>query len=158
MSKRKSKTKKKKIMIIDDNRELLEELSEMLIGSGYEVTAFSAGRAALKRINKIKPDLLLLDLWMDRMSGFEIAYVLTSSPEFIDVPIISMSGLYAEKEDAVLMRIAGISKCLMKPFEPDLLIKEIEESLGESSKAYAAKGLLFTSPTEKPEGSNPGGA
>jgi len=56
------KMPKKKIMVIDDNKEFLEELQELLNLTGYDTVVFSDGTSALKMVSKIKPDVILLDL------------------------------------------------------------------------------------------------
>lgn len=118
---------KKKIMIVDDDREFLEELTEILTLNGYDTMAFSDSTLAMKKFYDIKPDLILLDLKMNKKSGFQIADELKHSPETAHVPIIAITGYYTEKEHASLMNIYGIKSCLIKPFDPQELIRKIEE-------------------------------
>lgn len=116
-------------MIVDDDREFLEELKETLTSSGYDTTALSNSTSALKMVRKIKPDVILLDLKMQGKSGFQIADELKQLPETAHIPIIAMTAFYTEREYTILMNICSIKTCLMKPFNPLDLIAEIERAL-----------------------------
>ena len=118
---------KKKIMIVDDDREFLEELTETLALSGYDTEAFSDGASALKMAHKIKPDVILLDLNMKEKSGFEVADELKYGSRTAHIPIIAMTAFYTGKEHALLMHMYGITTCLLKPFSPADLIAKIEQ-------------------------------
>ena len=99
---------KKRIMIVDDNIEFLEELKEMLVLSGYEAAAFYNGPSALEGAQRFKPDVILLDLKMDGMSGFQVADELKRIPETARTPIIAMTGYYTGKDHTLLINISGI--------------------------------------------------
>jgi len=121
---------KKKIMIVDDDKEFLEELKETLNLSGYDTVGFSDGVSALEMIRKIKPDLIMLDLKMSQKNGFQVAYELKHLPD-VRVPIITMSAFFTEREYTRLMDVCGIQTCLIKPFNPLEAISKIEEILQE---------------------------
>lgn len=120
---------RKKIMVVDDNKEFLEELTELLTLSDYDTEVFTSGMSALKEADKVKPDLILLDLKMNGKSGFQVAEELKEIPGVASVPIIAMTGYYTEKEHAMLMKVCGIKACLTKPFNPLDVITKIEELL-----------------------------
>ena len=63
----------KKIMLVDDDKELLEELADSLTADGYEMTLCPDGESALEMAPKIMPDMILLDLKMGKMNGFQVA-------------------------------------------------------------------------------------
>ena len=117
------------ILLVDDDRELLEELKEMLTLNDYSTDVFSDGDSALKVVSKVKPDLILLDLKMPEKSGFQVAEELRHLPGMVQVPIIAMTGFYTEKEHRTLMHICGINDCLIKPFDPADVIARIETAL-----------------------------
>lgn len=123
----------KKVLVVDDDKEFLEELSEMLVNSGYDVTGLSESSFAVKTACSIKPDVILLDLRMRSMSGFEIADGLKRIPETSHIPVIAMTGFYTMKEHSWLMNFCGIIKCLKKPFSPLDVITEIEHVLKEDA-------------------------
>ena len=118
----------KKVMIIDDDREFLDEIKETLSGNGYEVVVQSDARNAVIEVSRSKPDIVLLDLKMDVVSGFEIANELKRLEETSDIPIVGITGFYTEKEHRLLMEVCGMKKCLIKPINPDDMIEAIEES------------------------------
>ena len=120
---------KKKILVVDDDEEFLQEFREMLVSSGYDVTAVPDGVSAVKAVCVGKPDVIILDLRMRGMSGFEVADKLKGVPEAAGIPLIAMTGYYTLKEHAWLMNFCGITKCLKKPFNPLDVIAEIENVL-----------------------------
>ncbi len=119
---------KKKILIVDDDREFLEELQETLSLSGYEMVAVNDAGLALEIVRKTRPDVILLDLKMPAKSGFQVADEIKHFQETSHIPIIAMTGFF--KEDYVpLMGLFGITKCLKKPFLAQEVILEIELAL-----------------------------
>jgi DNA-binding response OmpR family regulator len=121
-------------MIIDDDRELLAELSEALGASGYSVKPFSEGKAALLAAPKIMPDVILLDLKMDKVSGFQVADKLNCSPKTENIPIIAMTGYFTQEEYGLITRICGMRKCINKPFKMEDIIAEVARILEGGSQ------------------------
>jgi len=120
---------KKKILIVDDDKEFLEELNETLLLSGYDVSAVSESTRAFGVATEIKPDVILLDLKMKGMTGFEVANKLKSFPQTMEIPIIAMSGFFTENEDSTLLSFFNIQNYLIKPFNPLNAIDQIETIL-----------------------------
>jgi DNA-binding response OmpR family regulator len=116
-------------MIVDDDEELLGELQDTFVSSGYEVNAISDPLLALNTAKKINPDAILVDLQMPKMSGFELAGKLRRFSGSKRVPIIAMTAFFTEEEHSLLMKLCGIKNCLKKPFNPIEAIKHIEASL-----------------------------
>ncbi len=117
---------KKKIMVVDDDKEFLQELTELLVSNGFDVTSFCDGDSALKMINGVMPDAILLDLKMNNVSGFQVADRLKSMPEAKKIPVIAMTGYYTQEEYSLLNEICGVKKCITKPINPDKIVLEIE--------------------------------
>lgn len=119
---------KNKIMIVDDNKEFVEELKETLELSGYDVVTAEDSESVMDIARKNNPDLILLDLKMPKKSGFQVADELLHSSSFSNVPIIAMTGFF--KDDyGPLLNICGINRCLKKPFNPLDVIAQIETAL-----------------------------
>jgi DNA-binding response OmpR family regulator len=118
----------KKIMIVDDDVEFLEELEETLLLSGYEVDTFTDGSDAVARVLEVKPALILLDLKMKGMNGFQVADELTRCTDTSHIPIIALTGYFTEEEHRYRMRRCGIADCLLKPVDPLEVIEKIEEN------------------------------
>jgi DNA-binding response OmpR family regulator len=129
----------RKVMVVDDDKEFLDEINEMLNLSGYETILLSDSRYAFMEVCKVKPDVILLDLKMDGVNGFELADELRSSPETKFIPVIGITGFYTEKEHQLLMRVCGIKQCLIKPFNPLDVIAAIERG-ARDNKAEQDKG------------------
>ena len=121
----------KRIMIIDDDKEFLDELTEVLNLSGYEVFPFTDGQIALDQITEHVTDIILLDLKMEGINGFQVANKVMHSSNIKDIPIIAMTGFFTLKEHSMLMRINGIKKAFIKPFNFEELVAEIENILNE---------------------------
>jgi two-component system response regulator ChvI len=122
------------IMIIDDDKVLLSELSEALESNGYIVRPFSDGKTALAAAPRIMPDLILLDLKMDKVSGFQVADKLNCSPKTENIPIIAMTGYFTQDEYSLITRICGMKKCINKPFAMEAIIAEVAKTLEGKEK------------------------
>jgi DNA-binding response OmpR family regulator len=124
----------KKIMVVDDDKEFLDELQETLVLSGYEVKAVNEAEEAFPIATKIKPDLILLDLKMKGMTGFEVANKLKNFNNTMEIPIIAMSGFFTAEEDDTLLSFFEIHDYLRKPFNPLDIITKIEAVLRENRR------------------------
>lgn len=122
---------KKKILVIDDDTEFLEELHEMLALSGYDTVSVNDGSAAFKIAKEVRPDLILVDLKMDGLSGFQVADRLNQFVETVDIPVIAMSGHFTEKEHSRLLDMLGVKALIKKPFHPLNVIAYIERFTDE---------------------------
>ena len=129
---------KNKILIVDDDKELLFELEALFDQNGYEVTSFPDGRSAMKMLPEIQPDIILLDLKMDGISGFQVADLLYCSPDTEHIPILGMTGYYTEEEHELIRRLSGVKNCIMKPFAPQAILSEVNRILSVDGRAYAA--------------------
>ena len=115
-----------KVMIVDDDKDLLEELKEIIISSGYETIAINDSATVLNVAYKEKPDVIVLDLKMDKMNGFRIAQRLKGVPSTAHIPVIAMTGIFTSEDNYLFMNTCGIKSCLEKPFNPLDLIALIE--------------------------------
>lgn len=121
----------KKIMIVDDNKEFLDELGEVLSLSGYEIIPVFDSNKALETAIQVNPDLVVLDLMMPGKSGFVLADEITHTDSLLNVPIIAMSA-YLQDQYCSVFNLCGIKRYLKKPFQPLNLISKIEEMLLET--------------------------
>ncbi|XWK89423.1 MAG: response regulator [Phormidium sp.] len=116
------------ILIVDDTPENLNLLSGMLSGAGYKVHLAPSGKIALKFIETNKPDLILLDIMMPQIDGYEICKQLKSSPVTQDIPVIFLSALQ-EVFDKVKAFSLGAVDYITKPFECQEVLARIENQL-----------------------------
>ncbi len=128
---------KLRVMIVDDDEVFLDELYEVLSLSGYDTVSFKQGSAALKWAREARPDIILLDIKMDGMDGFQLTKNLKRYPETVEIPIIAMTGHFTGENHAPLMRECGMETCLKKPFNALNLLKQIETVMGPRTKGRA---------------------
>jgi CheY-like chemotaxis protein len=114
-------------VIVDDDVDFLEELKEVLCSGGYSVEAISDPVKAVQAITRLKPDAVLLDLKMDGKDGFEVAHELSQNPATAGVPVIAMSGYYAEEHLEKLKSVSVVRSFLTKP----LVISDVMAKLHE---------------------------
>jgi len=107
---------KSDIMIVDDNPANLRLLEDMLLQRGYEVRSFPLGRLALAAAAKTPPDLILLDINMPEMNGYQVCERLKSDQALSDIPVIFLSAL-RETEDKVQAFRSGGVDYVSKPFQ-----------------------------------------
>ena len=119
----------KRILIIDDDQDFLKEMGETLKLSGYEPLTLSNSELAFIKVMELKPDLILLDLKMEGMSGFQIANELSLLPETKHIPVIVITGVYTEQMYRTIMSLCCIKQCLTKPVSPLELISAIEKTM-----------------------------
>jgi DNA-binding response OmpR family regulator len=120
---------KGRVLIVDDDKEFREELRETLDLSGYEVIEVADSRKVQDTASHMSPDVIVLDLKMNEMNGFEVAEELKRFTSTVGIPVIAMTGFFREDEHAPLMSICGISKCIKKPFNPLDVIAAIEAAI-----------------------------
>jgi DNA-binding response OmpR family regulator len=126
---------KAKIMIVDDDLELLEELSTALSANNYEVESVSNSEIAFDIACKVKPDLVITDLKMRPKNGFMLVDELQNSYITKSIPIIAITGFFTEKEHFVMMKMAGMKYALTKPVNPEELLLKIESILKENKES-----------------------
>lgn len=123
--------KKKKILIIEDEEVLLNAIAKKLDLEGYEVKAALDGIEGLEKINKERPDLILLDIVMPKLDGFGVLEELQNNKELSSIPviIISNSGQPVEIERAQKL---GVSDYLIKAdFEPEEVVEKVKKLFSE---------------------------
>ncbi len=121
----------KKILIIEDEEILLDLLKDKLEGLGYDVYCALDGEKGLKAIRDIVPDLVLLDIIMPKISGFEVMEAMQKDPSIKDIPviIISNSGQPVELDKAKQL---GAKDWLIKTeFDPAEVLQKVKAVLGE---------------------------
>ncbi len=119
---------KKKILIIDDDVLIRETVKIALEHEGFEVQVAPDGKRAFERVRGEKPDLIVLDLYMPGMNGWEFCRSLKGDPETKDIPVMIFTGSN-ETVDVVSGLEAGAFEYITKPVDGDLLVKKIKKKL-----------------------------
>lgn len=126
----------KHILIVDDYPDALDIWALYLGSMGYRVSTAKDGAEALAQAERLLPDLIVLDLELPRVSGFDVAKQLRANPDTRAIPLIAATG-YSHSKQLDRARDAGFDQIVVKPCEPDALVEEIERllELAEDAKA-----------------------
>ena len=118
----------KKIMAVDDERHIVRLIQVNLERAGYQVVTAFDGPEALKKADSETPDLIVLDVMMPKMDGFEVLKRLQANPETREIPVIMLT---AKAQDADVFRgwSSGVSAYLTKPFNPLELVTFVRRIL-----------------------------
>jgi PleD family two-component response regulator len=119
-------SEKYRVFIADDEVETLESLKKSLTLSGFEVRATFNPREIIKMIKEFKPDVVLLDLLMPDIGGFEICHIIDADIEIKGIPIIIISALsgYTDIKNAYELGVVGY---FTKPYDYNKLVNEINK-------------------------------
>jgi len=129
------------IMIVDDHPANLKLLDDMLRQHGYEVRSFPRGRLALAAADQEPPDLILLDINMPEMNGYELCELLKASARLADIPVIFLSALNAVEDKVKGFRSGGVDY-ISKPFQFDEVHARVEIHLKLRRAQQAEHDLL----------------
>ena len=116
--------KAKKVLIVDDEQDIIEIISYNLAKEGYEIFSAKNGLEALDKTIAFKPDLLILDIMMPKMNGFEVCKLVRSKPEFNETLIIFLTALSDESSQINGLQ-TGADDYVNKPISPKVLISRV---------------------------------
>ena len=115
----------KTILAIDDEPEVLDLIKEFLESQYYRVLTATSGPDGLKLLKKEKPHLILLDIRMPKMGGFEVLTELKKNPETASIPVVMLTARM-ETEMILEAKQLGAVDYIVKPFHPDDMLKWIK--------------------------------
>jgi len=119
---------KKRILVVEDEQELIKAVQIRLKYSGYEVLSACNGREGLEVVRKEKPDLILLDVMMPEMDGLEMLANLKSSPDIKHIPVIMLTAK-AQSDDVSQADKLGAFDYVVKPFTSQILLEKIRKAI-----------------------------
>lgn len=122
-----------KILIAEDERDIRDLIAFTLRFAGYEVFAAGNGEEAVEMTSKVNPDLILMDVRMPRMTGYEACRAIKSNVDVKDIPIVFLSAKGQESEIQQGLD-AGAEDYLLKPFAPDQLTTRVKAILAKFGK------------------------
>ncbi len=127
-----STEERKKVVCIEDELEMIELVKLILGRNKFDVTGAVGGEEGLRKIAEIKPDLVLLDLMMPEMDGWEVYQKMKASEEMRNIPVIVVTAK-AQSIDRVLgLHIARVNDYITKPFGPQELLESVDRVLNQS--------------------------
>lgn len=118
-----------RILVVEDEPNLRKLIKTNLAASGYEVVTAADGEEGLSLTQEIKPDIVLLDIRMPGMSGWDVLIALKTNPKVKKVPVIIMTASAPEESEQYKMRSMRAAGYLVKPFGVDVLLDKVKEAL-----------------------------
>jgi signal transduction histidine kinase/DNA-binding response OmpR family regulator len=121
-----------RVLVVDDENSIRDLICQHLLEAGYSISEASNGNEAVRKARDTQPDLIILDVMMPELNGFDAAAIIRNDPLTMDIPILILSIV----EDKPRGRAIGVDRYLHKPIDADLLLKNTQELLeqGCSSK------------------------
>ncbi len=123
---------KGKILVVDDEIYIVHILDFSLGMEGYEVVTALDGEQALEKLKSDRPDLIVLDIMMPKLDGYEICKVIKSDPETRQIPVILLSAKGRNVDQKIGFEV-GADDYITKPFSPRKLVERINQLLGQAA-------------------------
>jgi len=121
---------KKRLLVVEDDVDILASLQHKLETHGYAVTTAMDGRAALKMAQSEAPNLIVLDIMLPNLSGMDVAAILREDGSSAKIPVIFLTAL-ERRGDVLKLEGVGKSTVLPKPYEFSELLSAIHDQIGE---------------------------
>lgn len=125
--------RRKKVLIVDDEESMIAVLHRYVTNAGYDFITASNGQEALDKIQEEAPDLVLLDLIMPGINGFETCRRIRANEKTKKLPVIIITALHSEADSADA-QACGASAFLVKPVSSDELAKQLRHYIGSPFK------------------------
>jgi two-component system alkaline phosphatase synthesis response regulator PhoP len=129
---------KGKILVVDDEIYIVHILDFSLGIEGYEVMTALDGEQALAKVAQNRPDLIVLDIMMPKLDGYETCKALKQNPATHDIPVILLSAKGRNVDQKIGFEV-GADDYITKPFSPRKLVERINAILGQTSRQDAAR-------------------
>lgn len=123
-----------RVLCIEDEPDMIELLRLLLVKRGFEVTGARGGKEGLESAASLAPDLILLDIMMPEMDGWEVYHLLKTNPQTTHIPVIVVTARAQSSERLAALYEEGVDDYVTKPFGPAELIESIERVLGRSGQ------------------------
>ncbi len=125
-----------RVLIAEDDSQSQYMLATLLAGHGFEVAAVSDGVEALERLRREPFDLIMADLLMPRVDGFQLCRTVKADPSLAHIPFLVYTATYTSPEDEALARVSGADAFLVKPVEPSKILAAVQQVLQSRSKSF----------------------
>lgn len=116
------------ILIAEDERDIRDLIQFTLTFAGHKITAAANGAEALELASKVKPDLIMMDVRMPRMTGYEACREMKKIDEIKNIPVIFLSAKGQDEEKQTGIEVGAVAY-ILKPFAPDELTRQIGDIL-----------------------------
>ncbi len=119
----------KKILIVDDEADIIEILQFVLEAQGYECITASDGEEGLNLAREASPDLIILDVMMPKINGYKISRLLKYDNKYKNIPILMITAR-SQEEDKIIGEETGADEYITKPFKVDYVVEKVKSYLG----------------------------
>ncbi len=119
----------RKIMVVDDEYEVADIVKKMLESEGYDVITANSGEECLKKLEKERPDLILLDIMMPVMDGWTTLRKIKSNEKWRSIPVSMLTALPLTPDDTKDKPINSIENYIVKPFSKKILVQKVRDIL-----------------------------
>ena len=130
---------KQAILLADDNLTIQRLVTQTFSDADFEIVSVSNGDAAIRKVEELRPLLVLADIYMPGRNGYEVCAYIKKQPHLADTPVVLLAGAF-DVFDEVSANQAGASGHMAKPFEPQALIDLVNRLLEERAAARASEG------------------
>ena len=118
-----------KVVHIDDQPEMLDLIRLILIRAGYQVTSENDGATGLQTISDVQPDVVLLDLMMPEMDGWEVFHSIRGNPKTSHIPIIVLTARSQSIDKVIGLHIAKVDDYITKPFTGEQILASVKRAV-----------------------------
>lgn len=126
----------KKVLLVDDDVEFCEATKLLLESKTYQVVVAYDGKEGLGKVRAEKPDLIILDVMMPEMNGYDVCVVLKADTDFKKIPVILLTAVDQNLFKTTYTKVMGCmteaDDYIAKPVEPEELVKRVEDLLGKN--------------------------
>lgn len=126
-----------RVLVVDDQPENLQLMTYLLEASGHETFAAVDGEDGVSAARRLRPAVVVMDLRMPKLSGFEAAAVLKGDPDLREIPLVAVTA-YAMVGDREKVIAAGFEGYITKPIDPTTFVRQVEAFLPEPATRPAA--------------------
>ena len=123
-----------KIMIVDDEPDVVDLVKIVLKSEGYEVVTANSGREALEKIGTEMPDLVLLDIMMPQMDGWEVYNHIKSNSKTKDIPVAMLTAKSQSIDKMIGLHVVQVDDYITKPFGRAELLERVKKILSEKGR------------------------
>ena len=120
-----------RVLVVDDQTQNLELMTYLLQAFGHETFSAGDGEAGVAAVAQVRPDVVVMDLQMPKMDGFEAAAVLKADPELRAIPLVAVTA-YAMVGDREKVMAAGFDGYITKPIDPETFVRDVEAHLARA--------------------------
>ena len=140
-----SNAETKKLLLIDDDPNLILLAKDYLEFNGYKVTTANHGREAMKILEQETPDLIICDVMMPEMDGYTFVQEIRKNPRLEWLPVIFLSAK-GQSQDRIKGLSQGADVYMVKPFEPDELVAQVKSTINQSMRLMGSNYKKSDSP------------